>query len=162
MSTDSTKAMEEALQAAVKRLNSGGTDASTDPIGLLASILPKLMSHGEEREELREDLMEKIEGLKKDDIGALREHVQIMRKLLHRVLKTQEQTLAQIREMEKQQVAVSHAVLELARQMARVEIIDELPDEAEIDDRIPPPPPASRARGAEGNHGRVEPAQARK
>src|SRR5262249_55176527 len=57
VSNDNTKAMQEALQSAVRRMNAGPPEASagaTDPIGLLMTILPKLMQKDDDREDLVE------------------------------------------------------------------------------------------------------------
>lgn len=126
MSTDSTKAMEEALQAAAQRLNGNGGREGPDPLGVLTSILPRLFAHDEDE---RDELLEKLEGVQREDLAPLREEVLHLRKALHRAVKLQEATLAQVRELAAQQGAVVGAVLELARHMARVQIIEDLPEE---------------------------------
>ena len=127
MSTDSTKAMEEALQAAAQRLNgNGGGREGHDPLGLLATVLPKLFARDEEE---RDEVLEKLDGVQREDLAPLREEVLHLRKAVHRALKLQEATLAEVRELAAQQRAVVNAVLELARSMARVQIVEDLPDE---------------------------------
>jgi len=135
VSTDTTKAMEEALQAAVARMSQGdkGPGAMpTDPIGLIMTLLPKLLSNDEERE----DLVEKLEGLEKESFAPLQEQIRGMRKQLHRVAKVQEEILEALRELREahadvreQQTAVGNAVLHLAEQMARVEILADEPED---------------------------------
>ncbi|HYD40164.1 MAG TPA: hypothetical protein VEB43_05000 [Anaeromyxobacter sp.] len=135
MSTDSTKAMEEALQAAAQRLNGNGPREGHDPLGVLGSLLPRLFARDEDE---RDELLEKLEGVQREDLAPLREEVLHLRKALHRAVKLQEATLAEVRAVAEQQRAVVAAVLELARHMARVQIIEDLPEE--------PGEPAVRAR----------------
>jgi DNA repair exonuclease SbcCD ATPase subunit len=128
VSTDTTKAMEEALQAAVARMTKsegGGAGAGTDPMGLLMSLLPRLLASNEERE----DLVEKLEGLEKESFAPLQEQIRGLRKQVHRVSKMQEELLEELRELREQQTAVGSAVLHLAEQMARVQIVDDVPDD---------------------------------
>lgn len=141
MSAESTKAMEEALQAAVRRMNGGGGD-TPDPIGLISSILPKLLSP-EDAEEERDEVLEKLEGLKREDLGTLREQVQLLRKQVHRIWKSHEELLARVKELAEGQQAAADAVLQLARHMARVRIIEELPG----DETGEPGEPRAGARG---------------
>lgn len=148
MSTDSTKAMQDALQAAVNRLNGGGGEAP-DPIGILSALLPRLLAHGDDEE--RDEVLEKLEGVQREDLAPLREEVLQLRKAVHRALKLQEVTLAQVREIAAQQRAVGDAVLELARQMARVQILEDLPDET------PGEPVGGPRSGARADPGRGEP-----
>ncbi|MBN1612074.1 MAG: hypothetical protein JW940_35915 [Polyangiaceae bacterium] len=132
MSTDSnTKAMEEALQAAVARMNRSGTDsgAPTDPISLLMSLIPRLLEHNQERD----DVLEKLEGLTNDGLAPLREQLLAMRKQLHLLRKSHREMLEQLRQVQEQEAATGKAVLHLARQMARVEIIEEMPDDDGLD-----------------------------
>lgn len=135
MSTDTTKAMEDALQAAVARMSGGGSngDASgttggmpMEPMGLLMALLPKLLENNDERE----DLAEKLDELEKEKFGPLQEQIRGARKQIHRVFKVQELCLAELREMREQQTAIGNAVLHLARQMARVEIMDDISDDS--------------------------------
>jgi hypothetical protein len=147
VSTENTKAMQEALQAAVKHMNNGGGAAPTDPMGMLMTILPRLLPNGEEGEELSE----KMEAVRKDVTG-VRAEVRVLRKEIFRVFKMQEQLLAELGELQKQQLAVSQAVLDLAGQMARIEIIEEPRDDQGEDERGPatsaarPPRPGRNSR----------------
>jgi hypothetical protein len=148
--TDTTKVMQEALQAAVTRMNHGATTEPaampTDPIGALMSILPKLLNNNNET---GEELLEKLDSLQKGDITALREQVLILRKQCYRMIKSQEQILAELGEMQKQQTAVGNAVLDLAEQMTRLQVVEQ--DEPEPENADPPaaaPPRPSQASGA--------------
>lgn len=146
MSTDTTKAMEEALQAAVTRMTHGDKAPSatpTDPIGLLMALLPKLLSNDEERG----DLVEKLEGFEKETMVPLQEQVKGMRKQLHRLARAQDEVLEALRELREQQTAVGNAVLHLADQMARIELLDE-PDPQ--DDYVEPPAPRASPRRRPG------------
>jgi hypothetical protein len=181
VNAESTKAMEEALQAAVKRMNaqnghsgnggngSNGVNApeatgmmngAVEPMGMLMSFLPKLLQNNDGRDEV----LEKLEGLQKEEMAPMREQVLLLRKQLHRVLKTQELMLVEFRELRKQQTAVSHAVLDLAAQMARVEIVNELPEEdEEIYERGTSAAPGGQVRTRTQNeHGRAEPKPSKK
>jgi len=148
--SDSSKAMQDALQAAVKRLNSGGSEPQAsppEPFGLLMALLPKLLQDNESDE----DVLEKLESLQKEDMGPLREQVQMLRKQCHRLLKSQEELLAEMRELKKQQVAVNQAVLSLARNMERIQLIDDrsAPEEDDADEdfaRDAEPPSEREAR----------------
>ena len=77
MKADTTKAMQDALEAAVGRMNNGhGAPANpaappTDLMGALMSILPKLLNNGDD-EDLLEELDKKVDELRKSDIAALR------------------------------------------------------------------------------------------
>lgn len=124
MSTENTKAMQEALQAAVRQMNNGGPAPPQDPMGMLMTLLPRLLPNGDDAD----DLGEKVEGVQKD-LGDMRAEVRVLRKQLHRVFKMQEQVLAELHEMQQQQVTLSQAVLDLAGQMARIEIIEEPRDD---------------------------------
>jgi uncharacterized coiled-coil protein SlyX len=138
-----TKAMEEALQMAVAhmaRQQDGGGNGATNPLNLLAAVLPKLLANDEERE----DLVEKLEGLEKETFAPLQEQILGLRKQVHRVGKLQEAIIAELQELREQQTAVGNAVLHLAEQMSRVGIVeDQLGDD--YDDLEPPPSPP-RAR----------------
>jgi hypothetical protein len=153
MSTE--RAMHEALQAAVTRMNGGasgganGAEVPTDPIGLLTSVLPKLLGGGDDPE--REDVVAMLESVKREELGTLRDQVGLLRKQLDRVLRVQEQTRAQLRSMEQLQLDTTRAVLELARQLARGAAEDAADGGAE-----PPRPPPARRSGAG-----PEPARAR-
>lgn len=131
-----TKAMEEALQAAVTRMNKpagGGGSGLTDPLGVIAAVLPKLLENRGERE----DIGEKIDGLRTEDIAPLREQMQLVRKKLHRLGKAQEEMMGALDQLRAQQTAIGDAVLELVQQMARVEILDGVPDDMEPEVRAP-------------------------
>lgn len=140
MSADTSKAMEDALQAAVARMSNGSNgEAPTgpgglpmEPFGLLMALLPKLLENNEERE----DLAEKLDGLEKDKFEPLHEQIRGARKQIHRVFKQQERILEELQEMREQQTAVGNAVLHLAEQMARVEIVDDAMDSEDDDDDI--------------------------
>jgi hypothetical protein len=128
VSTDTTKAMEEALQAAVARMaksEAGGASPPVDPMGLLMALLPRLLASNEERE----DLAEKFEGLEKDALAPLQEEVRGLRKQVHRVFKMQGEIVEELRGLREQQTAVGSAVLHLAEQMARVQIVDDLSED---------------------------------
>lgn len=135
MSVETDKAMEEALQAAVARMNRPSTNGSSgsDPISLLMAVLPKLLENRSDRE----DVLEKIEGLQTEDLAVLREQVRLARKQLHRLLTSQEVVLEELRQLREQQAAVGNAVLHLAKEMARVEILEQMPDDVGIDEDLP-------------------------
>ena len=133
MSAETDKAMEQAPQAAVARMNnrsSSNGSSGTDPVSLLMAILPKLL---ERKEDDREDVLEKIEGLQTEELASLREQLRGARKQLQRVIKSQELVLNELRELREQQAAVGNAVLHLAQEMSRVEILGETPEVAEPD-----------------------------
>ncbi len=138
MSTDNTRVMQEALAAAVARMNNGGgmppapPAAPTDTMGLLAALLPRLLNNQDEGAE--EDLGEKIDTLQKEDLAPLRVEVQTLRKQLHQIFKMQQRIVGHLQALDKRQAATSSAVLDLAAQMARVEIIPELPEEDDAED----------------------------
>jgi hypothetical protein len=138
-----TKAMEEALQMAVAHMarqqDGGGGNGASNPLHLLAAVLPKLLSNDEERE----DLVEKLEGLEKETFGPLQEQILGLRKQVHRVGKLQEAIIAELQELREQQTAVGNAVLHLAEQMSRIGIVD---DQLDDDFDEPPPPSPPRAR----------------
>src|SRR5215471_10958939 len=116
--------MQDALQAAVTRMNGNGSMGlgdskgfSPDMMGVVMSVLTKLLQGSESSEEL----VEKLDALQKGDLTALREQVQVLRKQCFRILKSQEQLF----------LNVARAVLDLAHHMARITFID---DAAEMDD----------------------------
>jgi hypothetical protein len=139
VNTDTTKAMQEALQAAVKRMtaNQGGDTGSngntngsgsgnvvpppSDPISVLAAVIPKFFQNNDDRE----DLADKIDDLKKGELAVLHAELQLMRKQLHRTFKMQQDLLTEVRQLQQQHLSMGHAVLDLAAQLARVEIIQE-------------------------------------
>lgn len=133
MNAETTKAMQEALQAAVTRMNNGSNGSAepkagpTDTIGALAgplmSLLPKLLQNNESSGEM----VEKLDALQKGDLSSLREQVQILRKQCYRVLKSQEQLLVKVDAIQREQTAVASAVLDLAHQMTRITFIEDAP-----------------------------------
>ena len=126
MSTD-TKAMQEALQAAVARINNGSTDTkppiAPDMFGMLMTIVPKLLQGSQSSEEL----VAKLDSLQKGDLTILREQVQILRKQCYRLLKSHERLLAKTEEIQIQQASIGRAVLDLAHHMSRITFIDDMP-----------------------------------
>jgi hypothetical protein len=130
--------MQEALQAAVTRMNSNGSNGSseskgmpTDMMGALMTIVPKLLQGSESSEEM----VEKLDALQKGDLAVMREQVQILRKQCHRLLKSQEQLLARVEEIQREQSTVARAVVDLAQHMARITFIDDVPG---VDDDYQP------------------------
>ena len=149
MDTETTKAMQEALQAAVTRMNSNGSNGGTEPkalsgdmMGVVMSVLAKLLQGSESSEEL----VEKLDALQKGDLTSLREQVQVVRKQCFRVLKSQEQLFLKVEEIQREQNNVARAVLDLAHHMARITFID---DAVDIDDD-------DRGVRASDNHRRTE------
>jgi hypothetical protein len=138
--------MEEALQAAVSRMNSTTPEPAgghMDPMGAIVAVLPKLLQSAGAGEET----IERIEALQKDDLTPLRGQVQVLRKQCFRMLKSQERLLAKVNAIQRQQAAVADAVLDLARQMARLTFIDDVP--AGYDDH-------EREAPAPGSYGRAD------
>jgi hypothetical protein len=132
--------MQDALQTAVNRMNSGDTEPSSpsiapDPLGLIMTILPKLMQ-GRDEDSGGDEVMEKLDGLQKGDLAALRDQVQILRKQCHRILKSQDEIRAELREMQHQQSTATQAVLALAQQLLRLEIVDSVPGPPLADDDL--------------------------
>jgi hypothetical protein len=144
MSTDTSKAMQEALQSAIARMNNGNGNGSDhkpntgDLLGAFMPLLPKLFQNNESGEQM----LEKIDSLQRSDIAPLREQVQILRKQCYRMLKSQEQLLSKIHEIQRQQVAASGAVLDLAQQMARITFVEDTSAGEDDLERDPPPAPA--------------------
>lgn len=136
MESDSTKAMQDALQSAVSRMNNGtngSASASAEPkvsfmetIAPLLPLLPKLLQGGGASQEVLERM-----DTQKGDLKSLREQVLILRKQCHRVLAAQEQLLEKVHEIQRQQVAAAGAVLDLAQQMARITFVDDHADAAD-------------------------------
>lgn len=163
MKSETTQAMQEALEAAVARMQNGngapsnGPAPPTDLMGALMSILPKLLQDNEANEEIFEKLEAKIDGLQKGDLTALREQVLVLRKQCHRLLKGQEVLMASMQEIQKQQAVTSDLLVEVAQHMARVQIISDLSDDVRddpYDDRrehLGIPVPGSQARGGTAN-----------
>ena len=141
METDTTKAMQDALQSAVSRMNNGTNGSAPaapeskvsfmETIAPLLPLLPKLLQNSGASEEV----LERIE-TQKGDLTSLREQVLILRKQCHRVLAAQEQLLEKVHEIQRQQVAAAGAVLDLAQQMARITFIDDHAEDAEDIDEL--------------------------
>jgi hypothetical protein len=143
--TDTTKAMQEALHAAVTRMNGNGhgngngssgladgaKNFSPDMMGVLMSVVSKLLQGSESSEEL----VEKLDALQKGDLTALRDQVQVLRKQCFRILKSQEQLFLKVEEIQREQNNVARAVLDLAHHMARITFIDDAPGADDDDDR---------------------------
>jgi len=132
--TETTKAMQDALQAAVTRMNGNGSHGggeskpfNPDMMGVVMSVLSKLLQGSESSEEL----VEKLDALQKGDLTSLRDQVQILRKQSFRILKSQEQLFLKVEEIQREQNNLARAVLDLAHHMARITFID---DAAGIDD----------------------------
>jgi len=128
--------MQDALQAAVTKMNGNGNGSSglgeskgfsPDMMGVVMSVLTKLLQGSESSEEL----VEKLDAIQKGDITTLREQVQVLRKQCFRILKSQEQLFLKVEEIQREQNNVARAVLDLAHHMARITFID---DAAGIDD----------------------------
>lgn len=140
METETTKAMHEALQAAVTRMHGNGSNGngehkpafSGDMMGVLMSVVSKLLQGSESSEEL----VEKLDALQKGDLTSLREQVRILRKQCFRVLKSQEQLFLKVEEIQREQNNVARAVLDLAHHMARITFIDDATDVEPDDDRV--------------------------
>jgi len=158
VSTDTTKAMQEALQASVARMNSHTGDAkpgASDLLTALMPLVPRLLQNNG-----GEEVLDKIETLQKGDLTSLREQVQVLRKQCSRMLKAQEQLLEKVHEIQRQQVAAAGAVLDLAQQMARISFIDDPEVGVDEHDRGAPPAPAfdyrADSRARRNGHGRPE------
>jgi hypothetical protein len=136
--------MQDALQAAIARINPGSGDPkpallNADTIGVVMSIVQKLLQGSESSE----DLVEKLDTMRTDDLASLREQVQILRKQCIRVMKSQEQLLEKVDDIRKEQTTIGRAVLDLAHHMARITFIDDAPagdpyreDEADDDEEF--------------------------
>lgn len=121
---DTTKAMQEALEAAVARMNSASPDQrppGPDLMSTLMALAPRLLQSTGNGQEM----LERLETLRKGEIAGIREQVQILRKQCFRMLKFQEQLLVKVHEIQRQQVAAAGAVLDLAQQMARLTIVED-------------------------------------
>ena len=138
------QAMEAALQAAVQRMGNGAAPAAhagtpaVDPMGLLMAALPKLL----ESRESPEDLDERLEELRKDELQPMRQHLVAQAELLERILRNQKVLLRKLREVEAVQNAIGGAVTHLTDQLARVELVEES-EEADYPDA----PPSSEGLG---------------
>ena len=145
VNTETTKAMQEALEAAVTRINNGSAEppaGPSDTIGALMSVLPKLLQNDGSGEEM----LEKLDALQKGDLTSLRGQVRILRKQCCRMLKSQRKLLARVSEIQRQQTAVAGAVLELAQQMASITFIEDVPAGVDHYERRAPFAPASQRR----------------
>jgi hypothetical protein len=159
MKSDTTRAMQDALDAAVRSMNSSVEGANTgstaeapapparsfDTIGAIMTILPKILQGSE----VVEEVIEKLESLQKGELAGLAEQIQALRQQSHRMLKAQqqlfrfqEQILAEMRDLQRGQASTSAALAELAHHMARVEILDPL-----LDEPARAAPPEARAPG---------------
>ena len=134
METDTTKAMQEALQSAVARLNSGGGhEPKQSPMEMLAPLVSMLPSLLQSRES-GEDVAEKLDELRKGELATLQQQVRVLRKQCAHMMKAQEQMLARLRDLQRQQAAAGDVVLELAQQLARIRFVGDLADGEEDDD----------------------------
>lgn len=141
-----TKAMEEALQAAVAKMNrpsNGGSTTTSDMLSALLAVLPKLLENNRDD---REDIAEKLDGLQTEEFAPMREQLRHLRMQLHRVRKTQDEVLSAVEAMRAQQTAIGEAVLQLARQMSRIELLDEANDD-DIYDSVMSAPLAAPLNG---------------
>lgn len=148
MNPETTKAMQEALQAAVARMNTGGSADGRPPmadlIATAVAVLPKLMqSFGSS-----EEVLQRLDAIRKTDVTGLREEMQAIRKQNHRMFKYQEEILVKVHEIQRQQVAAAGAVLDLAQQMARITFLDAtVSDDGDDGELEAPPAPSARERG---------------
>ncbi|HEX8107590.1 MAG TPA: hypothetical protein VF516_07660 [Kofleriaceae bacterium] len=147
MKADTTKAMQDALDAAVRSLNNGSaTEApsrSSDTFGAIMTLLPRLLRSNE----TGEDLVEKLDKLQKGDIAALKDQVLTLRKQCHRLLRTQELVMAQLAEIDKRQSMMIDAILDLRDQMARVVLVEDPPDGDGVETRQPAADQGTQGRG---------------
>ena len=142
VNTDTSKAMQEALQSAIARMNNGNGSSdhrsnTGDLISAFMPLLPKLLQNNGSGQEM----IDRLDSLQKGDLMPLREQVQILRKQCYRMLKSQEQLLAKVHEIQRQQVAASGAVLDLAQQMARITFVEDTSAGEDDLEREPPPAP---------------------
>jgi hypothetical protein len=168
MKSDTTRAMQDALDAAVRSMNAsveGGNNGSNteapsppsrsfDTIGAIMTILPKILQGSE----VGEEVIEKLESLQKGELAALGEQIRGLRVQCQRMLKSQQQLfrfqeeiLGEMRELQRNQAATSAAVGELAHHMSRVEILDPLLDEPEPPARPAPAEGRGPGRPEQGN-----------
>lgn len=133
--------MQDALQAAVTRINNGNGSAEPqaaapeNTFGAIMSALPKLLRSNESSE----DVLEKLDALQNGGLTPLLEQVQRLRKHVKLLLKSQEQVLGKLDEMQRQQSAVARVVLNLARQMARITFVEDGPTGDDDYEREGPP-----------------------
>jgi hypothetical protein len=90
-------------------------------------LVPKFLNNG-----ASEEMLNRLDTLKKNDLSSLRDQVQILRKQCERVLKSQDQLLEKVHDIQRQQIAATGAVLDLAQQMARITFVENA-DEDEDD-----------------------------
>ena len=153
MDADTTKAMQEALQAAVARMNSApgdGRPPMADLISAAVTLLPKVLQNFGSGDEL----LHRIDALRTADLAPLRQEMQALRKQNHRMLKFQEEMLVKIHEIQRQQVAAAGAVLDLAQQMGRISFLDAADEDEDDRELQAPPAPAARDR-APSRAGRI-------
>ena len=133
---ENNRAMEEALQAAIAKMNNGAPALpapsapaipALDPIPLLMSVLPKLLERGSDEN----DVGEQLASLQKEELQPLREQLARQQQLLERVFNAQKAVLRKLSALETVQSAIGGAVTSLTEQMARIELI--------ADDPIEPP-----------------------
>jgi TolA-binding protein len=139
MDTDTTKVMQDALQAAVTRLNTGQgaeprASPATDTFGTLMSFVPRLLQNNEAGGQM----LEKLDALRKGELTTLKGDVLLLRKQCYRVFKQQEHLLQRLEDLQKQQTAVGQAVLEMAQQMARITFVDGADDDDDEEWDSPP------------------------
>ena len=152
--TDTSQVMQEALQAAIARMNNGNgsehKSSTGDIISAFMPLLPKLLQSSGSGDEM----LERLDSMQRADLTPLREQVQILRKQCYRMLKSQEQLLAKVHEIQRQQVAASGAVLDLAQQMARITFVeDSSAGEDDLEREPPPAPAANRSKSRVGRNG---------
>jgi hypothetical protein len=129
--------MQEALQAAVARMNSGPAESRSNPMEALAPLLTMLPALFQNRGS-GEDVAEKLEELRKGELATLRDQVHVLRKQCSRLMKSQEQILAKLRGLQREQSVAADAVLELARQMARITFVGDVSPDEDDDEREDP------------------------
>ena len=143
MNPETTKAMQEALEAAVTRMNNGAgaqPALSPDTMGALMAVLPKLLQNDGSGEEM----LEKLDALQKGDLTPLRAQVRVLRKQGQRMLKSQKRLLLRVSEIQRQQTAIANAVLDLAQQMERITFLDDVPNDDDYERRPAHVPPSHR------------------
>ncbi|MBK8258881.1 MAG: hypothetical protein IPK82_40260 [Polyangiaceae bacterium] len=156
MSATNSKQMEEALQAAVARMNRpepSSAPAGSDPIAILAALLPKLIENRAEKSEL----VEKLDGLRNDELVPLRKQLRLIRVKLHEMAQAQGQLIEAVNQISEQQSAVNEAVLHLAGQVERIQVVaasDDFDDAPAVDERRAAPisrkAPAQAVKGPRG------------
>jgi hypothetical protein len=110
-----------------------------DLIATAVAVLPKLMqSFGSS-----EEVLQRLDAIRKTDVTGLREEMQAIRKQNHRMFKYQEEILVKVHEIQRQQVAAAGAVLDLAQQMARITFLDATVSDDGDDGELESPPAPS-------------------